>query len=255
MEQANVFEGVPYAMKNKFYNEDGTLSPLGIAFTKEKTSSKSVNKYGFIDKAAIDSALTSLSTSKTNQFNKEQDDWNAEVNFMFDEITSLEDQVLAETTDSNKKGMIAKSGGKMKTFKGNKDQYNVDINQEDLMYTFTNKVEKIMDWSNHFDSDSKIGKILTGMKVTPGEKNPNKIDLMVDLYQQIMPKGANTAIINGLWSNPEMQGINITPGYSTKFAKDTENEQKLLYKYLQGFEKMWGRLNPGKSIWDEELGD
>ena len=74
---------------------------------------------------------------------------------------------------------------------------------------------------------------------------------MVQLYQNIMPKDANTAIINGLWSNPEMKGINITPGYSTSFGKDTENEQKLLYKYLQGFEKMWAKLNPGKNIWEE----
>ena len=234
---------------DKFYNEDGSLSPLGIALTKEKTSD--IDRYGFIDKSGIDSALAAISTSKDDQLQKEQDDWNAEVNFMFDEITSLEDQVLAETTDSNKKGMIAISGGKMKTFSGNQGQYNVDINQENLMYTLTNKVEKIMDWSEHFDSDSKIGKILNGMKITPGEKNTNKIDLMVELYQNIMPKDANTAIINGLWSNPEMKDINITPGYSTSFGKDTENEQKLLYKYLQGFEKMWSKLNPGKSIWDE----
>tara|TARA_X000001382_G_scaffold103768_1_gene78711 strand:- start:181 stop:1437 length:1257 start_codon:yes stop_codon:yes gene_type:complete len=225
---------------SRFLNEEGNPNYLGRAFMKIKETPTDT---GFVDNAEIDAALSKITSDKETIKNLDEEEWNNSTSRLFKDIGASEDVIgFGDDRDT----IVAKYGGKISSLEGREDLYSSDKGQKELLNTLSNKITNII--GNAGDIKSKSGARI--VQASQGKSPENKIELTLKLYREIMPKGKNDATVNNLFTNEQVSNLDLRPGYNIFSGQD--QEEMLVYKYLKGFEKIWSKQNPGKSIWDED---
>tara|TARA_R110002051_G_scaffold292237_1_gene356882 strand:+ start:550 stop:1791 length:1242 start_codon:yes stop_codon:yes gene_type:complete len=216
---------------NKFINEDGSLKPLGMAFSAEKDSA--TDKYGFVDRTAVDTALNAMGTSEVTAEEKIEDKWNDEISFVFKDISSTENLLKSD----NK--MVEAAGGRMINYEGREDLYSDSNTQDLLLEGLADKITKSISYSmkggfmfgNNRFSESRVAQIANAM-----ENVTDKTELMKELHDLVIPSEPNQKLYgygDKIWADESMEDIDLSEG------QEQQTEELVLNKWI----KAWGRIH------------
>ena len=223
--------------RSKFLNEDGTPNYLARALMKVKEYPTDT---GFIDNSEIDAALTKITENKELADELEEKEFASNLEFSFQEIGSTED--LLDSDDD----MFKTMGGKVASYKGNKDLYADENIQKQLMQSVQDKIKKIFEYSNEgrlggifgTSRDWRNSSVMEAINAMEGQSFENQRDLMDKIYNDIMPDPTKNETLYGsgnkIWSSPTMEEIDLVSG-----NKNQQTQEDLLKQYLT----VWGKLN------------
>ena len=234
--------GLPYQVPR--IDEDGNitlqsttladeLNPLGKALMKEKMSP--TDKYGFVDKSAVDTALAALDTSMKTEKEEIKQSWNDEASIMFKDVASTE-QLLKNDDD-----FLVNAGGRVANYEGREELYSDPAAQEQLISSLQDKIMKTFLMSAKKEKSFRNTDIMEKINAMEGKNFKNKVDLMKQVHDLVIPSGDSNEPVYGyedkIWKSEEMEDIDLVDGLGSQ-----KSQELILKKWLSVFGRLHNKL-------------
>jgi hypothetical protein len=217
----------------KFLNENNEFNQLGKALMKEKMSP--TDKYGFVDKSAVDSALAALDTSTKTEKEGIEQSWNDEASIMFKDVASTE-QLLKNDDD-----FLVNAGGRVANYEGREELYSDPAAQEQLISSLQDKIMKTFLMSAKNERSFRNTDIMKKINAMEGKSFKNKVDLMKQVHDLVIPSRESNEPIYGykdkIWKSEEMEDIDLASGLGGQ-----KSQELILKKWLSVFGRLHNKL-------------